>query len=154
MDKNLQIKIFSDWRWTTLRDPPPLVISWIFLLLTRVYTSACVSAGSTGKDVPGELEILDGFWHLNNRIEAYTPDQSFSRQRDCDNKVKWTSERLDSVWKQHEHVSHQNTLYIKKYYIDTNFIPAIDGILENTNKEISLLSTELHCLGIWNGGNC
>ena len=58
---------------------------------------------SPSKDVPGKLKILDELWHLNNRsIAACTPDQSFSWQRNCENEGKWTSQRLDSVWKQQE----------------------------------------------------
>ena len=75
----------------------------MFLLLTRIYTTAGVRAVSPGKDIHGVVEVLDELGYLNDRpIVAYSPDQSFPRQCDGDNKGEWTAERLDSERKLHE----------------------------------------------------
>ena len=40
----------------------------MFLLLTRVYTTAGVPVVSRGKDIPGVVEVLDELGYLNDSL--------------------------------------------------------------------------------------
>ena len=88
----------------------------MFLLLTRIYNTAGVPVVSPGKDIPGVVEVLNELRYLNDfHTVAHTPDQSFSRQRDGNNKAEWTAERLDSVWDHKSTCKSSKSLYICMY---------------------------------------
>ena len=153
MATNIEIRFLANWCWINLYHTWPWFIWCIFHLLTRVYTTAGVPVVSPGKDIPGVVEVLHELGYLNDRpIAAFTPDQSFSRQRDCNNEGGWTAERLDSERKWHEHwLVIKITVYINMYKeISTISSLSSTGSLTPSTQTCHSLFPELHCCVIWN----